>query len=114
MAALAAGCSDSTGPKVPAVARVVVAPPPDVVVLDDTVRLHARALARNGNEIPDATDGARVYLTDAAQRQVYVLNVANQYAQTAIGVDGTPRLVAFDPSGATAVVTTDDGVVFIR
>ena len=114
MAALAAGCSDSTGPKVPAVARVVVAPPPDVVVLDDTVRLHARALDRNGNEIPDATDGARVYLTDAAQRQVYVLDVANQYAQTAIGVDGTPRLVAFDPSGATAVVTTDDGVVFIR
>lgn len=54
VAALAAGCSDSTGPKAPAVARLVVAPPPDVVLLDDTVRLHARALDRGGNEIPQA------------------------------------------------------------
>ena len=53
-ALVALGCSDSTGPKGPVVSRVEIAPPPDVVALDDTVRLRARALDRSGNDVPDA------------------------------------------------------------
>jgi DNA-binding beta-propeller fold protein YncE len=65
-------------------------------------------------DVAVSPDGARIYLTDPAHHRLIVLDAAANQPQTAIGVDGTPRLVAFDPTGKTAVVTTDDGVVFVQ
>ena len=59
-------------------------------------------------------DGAQLYVTEPDHGLVRVYDRATMSDVGAITTGGSPREVLFDPSGATALVVTDQGVVFVR
>ena len=59
-------------------------------------------------------DGAQLYVTEPDHGLVRVYDRATMSDVGAITTGGSPREVLFDPSGTTALVVTDQGVVFVR
>ncbi len=59
-------------------------------------------------------DGEQLYLLLPRAAEVRILDRATRAPIKTIWVGGTPRNVTFDPLGTTALVTTEEAVVFIR
>jgi YVTN family beta-propeller protein len=60
-------------------------------------------------------DGSQLYATDPTTGTIFIVNVATHAVVDSLPVGGTPRNVAFDHDGTTAVVTDGAGrVIFIR
>ena len=59
-------------------------------------------------------DGEQLYVLLAEAGEVRILDRATRAPIKTVGVGGRPRNVAFDPLGTTALVTTEEAVVFIR
>jgi YVTN family beta-propeller protein len=59
-------------------------------------------------------DGEQLYVLLPAAGEVRILDRATRTPIKTVVVGGTPRNVTFDPLGTTALVTTEEAVVFIR
>jgi len=59
-------------------------------------------------------DAKQLYVLLPRAGEVRILNRATRAAIKTLVVGGTPRNVTFDPRGTTALVTTEEAVVFIR
>ena len=59
-------------------------------------------------------DGEQLYVLLPARGEVRILDRATRAPIKTVLVGGTPRNVTFDPLGTTALVTTEEAVVFIK
>ena len=58
-------------------------------------------------------DGRQIYATSASSGMLWILDRASRSKVSSISIGGTPRRVAFDDAGATAVVSNEAGFVTI-
>ena len=59
-------------------------------------------------------DGEQLYVLLPAAGEVRILNRATRAPIRTLLVGGTPRNISFDSPGTTALVTTEEAVVFIQ
>jgi len=89
----------------------------DLIVLDlETGAEIARvALGAGGFGLAVTPDQTEVWVTAPAAGRVFVLDRASRTVQSTIDVGGAPRRLAFDWSGALAVIADEAGAIrFVR
>jgi len=72
-------------------------------------------VSRNAFDVAVTRDNAQIYVTTLADGQVFVLDRVTRGLVGAVLNGGSPRYVAFDASGGTAVIPNESGwVTFVR